>query len=458
MPRLLKRSLLILGALFLFAVLLVSITAAKLLMDKDEAPLDYSELAIEIPTTDSSVNGYSLMRQFLDNYTGETNDDLIEALYTQTKDQWNQAEIEEALTNHKELIEGLEQTFSRPIFKFDQDANMESVIPEFQALKVYNRLKILEARLFQINGDDTSALQEYLKLKEQILIYTECNGPFLCLLISVAQIGMLEKEFFQFIDEAKLSKQEWIQTAQSYSIDTYYSNATRSAYKQEFQFAIYCHNLAMQDPAQLIHDVRSLTENDEKPSWIAGILHKGTFALCYRPNKTINTLYRCYLEISNQAEQPVKARNLEHTNQLNNQFQNRGYLDMVDSNIIGKILLGIITPAHESILDRVAQFQSSSAAIQLSFALRAYHQATGALPETLDALIPEYLDTIPTDPYDGAPLRYSKEQAILYSVGNDFIDSGGSMLPFAHQLSEDEYGDSAEWDKTEPTFSLRFAK
>jgi hypothetical protein len=51
----------------------------------------------------------------------------------------------------------------------------------------------------------------------------------------------------------------------------------------------------------------------------------------------------------------------------------------------------------------------------------------GALPPTLDALVPEYLDAVPLDPYDGKPLRYSAEKKIAYSVGGDGTDSGGSQ-------------------------------
>ncbi len=47
-------------------------------------------------------------------------------------------------------------------------------------------------------------------------------------------------------------------------------------------------------------------------------------------------------------------------------------------------------------------------------------------PVSLADLVPEYLKAIPIDPYDGEPLRYSAEKRILYSVGTDFIDSGGS--------------------------------
>lgn len=458
MPRFLKRTLLILGALFLFAVLSVSITAIKLLMDKDDAPLDYSELAVEMPTTDPDVNGYSLMRSFSENYAGELDYDLIEKLRAEPRDQWNPTEIETVLEQHVSLIEGLEPTFSRPIFKFDQEAKPETLIPEVQVLKNYVQLKILKARLLQIKENDSAALHELLKLQNQLRVYVESEGPLICLLVSAAQIAVLEKELFRFVSDAELSDLEWIQAARPYDVYEAYSGAIRSTYEQEFQFASYCLNQVAFDPAQAMQDIATLSETDEKPSWIAHRIYKGFAALCYRPTETRNSIYKSYLEIASQAELPVQARKFEYNNELNSQFQKRSRSDMIDSNIIGKILLGIILPTHEVILDRITLYQSSGAAIQLSFALRAYHQANGTLPDTLDALIPEYLEVIPRDPYDGAPLRYSKEQAILYSVGNDFTDSGGSSLPFAHQLSEDEYRDCAELDKSEPTFSLRFAK
>ena len=48
------------------------------------------------------------------------------------------------------------------------------------------------------------------------------------------------------------------------------------------------------------------------------------------------------------------------------------------------------------------------------------------------------------DPFDGKPIRYSKDKKIIYSVGEDGVDSGGSA------------GD--DWRKMpDPTFSVDFA-
>jgi hypothetical protein len=69
----------------------------------------------------------------------------------------------------------------------------------------------------------------------------------------------------------------------------------------------------------------------------------------------------------------------------------------------------------------------------------------GALPPTLDALVPEYLDEVPRDPYDGKPIRYSAEKRIIYSVGMDGVDSGGSTQAESR---------AALWDEAEPTLRI----
>lgn len=67
------------------------------------------------------------------------------------------------------------------------------------------------------------------------------------------------------------------------------------------------------------------------------------------------------------------------------------------------------------------------------------------------------LHALPVDPYDGAPLRYSRERGIVYSVGADFADTGGSSLPFEFTVSTDEADEeTAEDDESEPTLALRF--
>ncbi len=61
-------------------------------------------------------------------------------------------------------------------------------------------------------------------------------------------------------------------------------------------------------------------------------------------------------------------------------------------------------------------------------ALAVHRLEQGEYPESLDPLVPDLLDTLPTDIYDGKPLAYrrTKEGYLLYSRGPNGVDDGGS--------------------------------
>ena len=64
-------------------------------------------------------------------------------------------------------------------------------------------------------------------------------------------------------------------------------------------------------------------------------------------------------------------------------------------------------------------------------------------PSVLNELVPRYLASVPIDPFDGKPLKYSAPKKIVYSVGQDTNDSGGSIGDDWRQMSD-------------PTFKLGF--
>ena len=49
-----------------------------------------------------------------------------------------------------------------------------------------------------------------------------------------------------------------------------------------------------------------------------------------------------------------------------------------------------------------------------------YRRKTGRRPESIDALVPEFLPSVPTDPFDhGAALKYDVERGVVWTVGPD---------------------------------------
>jgi hypothetical protein len=74
-------------------------------------------------------------------------------------------------------------------------------------------------------------------------------------------------------------------------------------------------------------------------------------------------------------------------------------------------------------------------------ALERFRLANMRWPTALAELVPVYMKSIPTDPYDGKPLRYHagsppipfggalSVRAVIYSIGPDLVDDGGWIWP-----------------------------
>jgi hypothetical protein len=65
----------------------------------------------------------------------------------------------------------------------------------------------------------------------------------------------------------------------------------------------------------------------------------------------------------------------------------------------------------------------------------------GALPPSLDALVPQFLAAVPEDPMDGKPLKFRPRRLgfVVYSIGEDGTDDGGT---------EHTPGKTNRWDYT----------
>ena len=72
-----------------------------------------------------------------------------------------------------------------------------------------------------------------------------------------------------------------------------------------------------------------------------------------------------------------------------------------------------------------------------------YRNDHNTWPESLDALVPAYMDKVPLDPFTGKPLVYKIEEAgiAVYSVGANGVDDGGKgFLPGSDATQGDDNG------------------
>ncbi len=97
----------------------------------------------------------------------------------------------------------------------------------------------------------------------------------------------------------------------------------------------------------------------------------------------------------------------------------------LSGNAAGQMMYYMTMPAVIPSLATKSQVEVQSQATRVILALRAYALVHGRLPSDLSGLVPEFLDKVPTDDFDGQPLRYSAERKIVYSVGKNLKDDGG---------------------------------
>jgi hypothetical protein len=92
-------------------------------------------------------------------------------------------------------------------------------------------------------------------------------------------------------------------------------------------------------------------------------------------------------------------------------------------------IAALLTPAMSKIVATTHRQQALLRCAVVAVALERYRQEHNRWPESLAALIPAELDQIPTDPYNGQPLRFRllDDGPVVYSVGPDGEDNGGNL-------------------------------
>ena len=92
-----------------------------------------------------------------------------------------------------------------------------------------------------------------------------------------------------------------------------------------------------------------------------------------------------------------------------------------------RFLARAITPKFSNIAVTDCRTMARLDAARVALAVERYRLANGKLPESLNDLIPEFLESIPIDPFDGKPLKYKKLDLgfVVYSVDEDEQDNGG---------------------------------
>lgn len=127
-----------------------------------------------------------------------------------------------------------------------------------------------------------------------------------------------------------------------------------------------------------------------------------------------------YLELY---ESSLKILNLSATEAITRSPE---ILQQYQTNAVSE--MGQAVPAHwTKALQADLEIQARMEAFRISIAIEQFRLRTGSLPDSLNALVPEYLSSIPADVFDSTPMRFKRLPAgyAVYSIGPDTVDHAG---------------------------------
>lgn len=131
---------------------------------------------------------------------------------------------------------------------------------------------------------------------------------------------------------------------------------------------------------------------------------------------------RCYLPELDWMQHEMSIRGL-----TNNPADDSWLRSVLDKEIAG-FLEGTLSSLK--FFNKALHAEVTREVVLTAIAIKRYQLRNGTLPDSLSDLVPSFLDKPTLDPVDGNPLRYRLNQDgsfVLYSIGNDGVDNGGSL-------------------------------
>jgi len=418
----------------LIAVIIVSAvvgtpaTTLLVMLSIDEPLVDDSDLRVERADVPDEQNGYwyfTRMSEVLDmpEETGESSEEegeqaerptgraLVDAILEGRA--WDADFVADLWQRNQEAIrlldEGLAcETAQAPRLRIDSE------IPEVSGWLKIARLLELHAMLLLKEGKHEAALDEAMRLVRFGHRIEGCKGGLVHYLVGAMVKRMGLGRLRAMVSETTLAP------------DVLVANARRlGAYGANEQGAADALRVEYEMEIQVLEDVKAGKYSLREIMSFDGSRRPGSPPppFFFHPNETRRLFVEAYRLMLESVPLPYAGMKPKLDSVLD--FPMDDWRTWLKGNSVGVRLYCILMPATKGFLAQTCQEDVELAATRTRIALKAFKAAKGRLPETLGELVPDYLDAVPLDDFDGKPLRYSAEKKVIYSVGKDLKDGGG---------------------------------
>jgi hypothetical protein len=355
-------------------------------------------------------------------------------------------EAREFIERNEEFFKIVEKALKKdyiqlPLYQDPRRVNFSILNPELSRLREIARFCVVKANFLFYSGKEEEAFNWLLDVADigKKLIESPCSAGIMGYLVGKALYEISYRPMRDLIPKshlapAKLSIFAHRLLTQHSDIE---NDSLKRSIKMEYMSLINTLNdFIVSNPHNWSkRKWREFRASIENVIWIPPYVYP-YFRFLLKPNKTRKEIFvshkeailnigQLYKEVKLTPPLEKESRILKYLIPYGEDFPRA----LFKENSYGKILAENLSIPYDGILatfERECHRAFSASAIACIFALKAYKEEKGHLPDSLSELVPKYLPKVPIDPFDGKPLRYSKEKGIIYCVGKDLKDSGGS--------------------------------
>lgn len=397
------------------------------LIYKDAASVEDSDLKVTGSPIPQNSNAYYDVLEIKNKlyYTKDSFDVL------NNPDKWNDAQVAQTLTKNADLLILLDRIigktrFQNPFFADPQKNALQVLTDSPEKFDPFSVLKTasvneLQSRKLYRQGKDNEALLVSLKpLKIGFLLGSDQPKLIEYLTGTALRNSSLEAAR-KILDGQKLSSDALISQIPVLENLKDTKEGITNALKAEYAFYFEAIDSVSKGNLPEGSDFSDISK-----SLNTSPVSKVKNSYLYQPNNTKNLFAGYFRKSISEMKQPCTSVQVLKLNKPPKFKMSPSVL--FTQNTVGVILFnGFVSSLDiSSQLQRKCDSSLSNAATQTLFALKAYKIDTGNLPQNLSDLSPKYLQKLPEDPYSGKPLQYKPEKKIIYSVGVNGQDQGGS--------------------------------
>jgi hypothetical protein len=315
----------------------------------------------------------------------------------------------------------IREASKRPYARMDGDYSkpFEIPIPNFVTVRIVAQTLAQRAKCDLLLGQPDKALQELTLLHDfRHLLEAAPSGKAMTLvaaMINVAVTGLYVDTIAVGL-QSRAWQEPQLAALQKQLADINLSPFVFDALREEP--AGVCRS------AQILPIMKLFNFNSDHEKWGAKVIDwLWPRGFVYQNMVNVAVLQQKPLEGFDLAHDTIAPRKFEEANREVEKFDKsvrifRPY----------KFLATFAIPNYSKAEQTTAHNQTLVNEVQIVCALERYHLATGQYPETLDALAPQFIETIPHDIIGGDSLIYRPTiggKFLLYSVGWNETDDGG---------------------------------